>query len=452
MQFELTKSFLEELNQVVSNNDKEKGLSLIKDLHPADIAEILDEQSSEEALKFYQFLPEELAANVLVELEEDTREKFLAILSSHHIATQLIDNMDSDDAADVIGELSEKQQAEVISHIEDAEQAKDIVNLLNYHEDTAGGLMGKELIKVNLSWDIKTCLKELKKQAEEVEKVFTVYVVDDNNVLKGLISLRRILLTPNNKLVKDIYRKDIFSVTPEIEDKEVANIMDKYDLVSIPVVDENKKLIGRITIDDVVDVIKEDADKDYQMASGISENIESSDKFWIISRARLPWLLVGMLGGIMSSKIIGIYENQIKIHPEMAFFIPLIGAMGGNTGVQASALVVQGLANNSLGLKSGIWQQIFKEMGVGLINGGVCSGLIFLYNFFFNDDYSLAITVSTALLSVIFFAGIFGTFVPLLLNKFKINPALATGPFISTTNDIFGTFLYFYIGHLMYTI
>jgi len=452
MAFELSQSLLDELNEAVENNATEKVATLINGLHPADIAEILDEQTTEEAKKFYHFLPEELAADVLIELDEDTREKFLEVLTSQHIATHLIDNMDSDDAADVIGELSEKQQTEVLSHIGNAEQAKDISHLLNYPEDTAGGLMGKELIKVNLSWDIKTCLKELKAQAEEVEKVFTVYVVDDDNVLQGLISLRRILLTPNSKLVKDIYRKDIFYVTPDVEDQEVANIMDKYDLVSVPVVDENKKLLGRITIDDVVDVIKEDAEKDYQMASGISENIESSDKFWIISRARLPWLLVGMLGGITTSKIIGTFESQIRIHPEMAFFIPLIGAMGGNTGTQASALVVQGLANNSLGLKSGIWTQILKEMGVGLINGSVCSALVFLYNLFFSDNFSLTITVSVGLMSVIFFAGIFGTFVPMLLNKFKINPALATGPFISTTNDIFGTFLYFFIGHLMYAI
>ena len=449
MQFELTKEYLDHLNNAVAAGAEQEILMLIQDLHPADIAEILDEQSLNQAKAFFSFLPKELSSDVIIELDEDTREKFLDALTSQEIASQFIDNMDSDDAADVIGELSDEKRDEVISHIEDIEQASDILKLLNYPEDTAGGLMANELAKVNWNWTIGNCLTELKKQAEELDKIYTVYVVDDDDVLRGRISLRKLLLTPSNNKVKDIYDDDILSVTPDTDDEQVANIMEKYDLVSIPVVDETGRLLGRITIDDVVDVIKEEAERDYQMASGISENVESSDKFWVISRARLPWLLVGLLGGIVSSKIIGIYENQIQIHPEMAFFIPLIAAMGGNVGVQSSALIVQGLANNSLGLNS-VWSKIGKEMAVGILNGIVCSAIIFGYNYFFEETLTLAITVSIALISVIFFAGIFGTLIPLMLNKYKIDPALATGPFITTTNDIFGIFLYFFIGYLMY--
>ncbi|MBW6483326.1 MAG: magnesium transporter [Vicingaceae bacterium] len=449
MQFQLTKEFLEQLNNAVAENAEKEVMRLVNELHPVDVAEILDEQNLEQAQAFFNFLPKEFAADVLVELDEERREKFLEALSSQEIAEHFIDNMDSDDAADIIGELSEEKRGEVIAHIEDLEQASDILKLLDYHGDTAGGLMTNELISVNWNWDINTCLKELKKQAEELERVYTVYVVDDNNVLKGRISLRRLLLTPGTKKVIDIYESDILSVTPDVDDEHVAMLMDKYDLVSIPVVDELNRLIGRITIDDVVDVIKEEAEKDYQLASGISENIESSDKFWIISRARLPWLLVGLLGGIVGSKIIGIYEGEIQLHPEMAFFIPLIAAMGGNVGVQSSALIVQGLANKSMGL-TGIWSKLGKEMLVGIMNGLVCSILIFGYTFFFQESLNLAVTVSTALLSVIFFAGIFGTLIPLLLHKYKIDPALATGPFITTTNDIFGIFIYFFIGYLMY--
>lgn len=449
MQFQLTKDFIEQLNNAVAGNAEQKVLQLIKEMHAVDVAEILDEQSLEEAKAFFNILPKELAADVLIELDEERREKFLDALSSQEIAENFIDNMDSDDAADIIGELSEEKRGEVISHIEDLEQASDILKLLDYPEDTAGGLMTNELISVNWNWDINTCLKELKKQAEELESVYTVYVVDDNNVLKGRISLRRLLLTPGTKKVVDIYESDILSVTPDLDDEHVAMLMEKYDLVSIPVVDELKRLIGRITIDDVVDVIKEEAEKDYQLASGISENVESSDKFWILSRARLPWLLVGLLGGIVGSKIIGIYESNIQLHPEMAFFIPLIAAMGGNVGVQSSALIVQGLANKSMGLK-GVWNKLLKEMTVGLLNGLICSSLIFIYTYFFQESLNLAITVSAALMSVIFFAGIFGTIIPLVLYKNKIDPALATGPFITTTNDIFGTFIYFLIGHLMY--
>jgi magnesium transporter len=453
MQFELTKQFLDELNLAVESKNEANVLALIEPLRPVDIAEIINEQDLEEAIAFYVFLSEEQAADVLIELDEDVRERFLKSLSSEQIAKQFIDNMDSDDAADLLAELPTEKKNEVISHIEDIEQASDIIDLLNYPEDTAGGLMAKELVKVDINWDIKTCINELRRQTQEVENVYTVYVVDGNDVLQGIISLKRLLLTPDNKKVRDIYNDDVISVKADLNDEEVGQIMEKYDLVVVPVIDEIGRLIGRITIDDIVDVIKEEAEKDYQLASGISENVEYSDNIWLQTRARLPWLLVGLMGGIVSSNVIGTYEGEIQIHPEMALFIPLIAAMGGNVGVQSSALVVQGLANKSLGL-DGIWSKVFKEMLIGLTNGLVCSGLLLLYNMFFPDQINWAITstVSIALLSVIIFAGIFGTLIPIMLHKYKIDPALATGPFITTTNDIFGIFLYFYIGHLLYAV
>ena len=449
MQFELTKEYLEQLNIAVESKIEAKILELIDGLHAVDIAEILDEQSTKEAKAFYALLPEELVADALVELDEDTREKFLEEISSEEIAEKIIDNLDSDDAADVIGELSEEKQDEVISHIEDIEQAGDIIDLLNYDEDTAGGLMAKELVKVKIDWDVATCIKEIREQAEEVEKLYTVYVVDENDILQGRISLKKLLLAPENKKVKDVYNDEVILVQVDIESEEVAQIMDKYDLVVIPVIDEIGRLLGRITIDDVVDVIREEAEKDYQMASGISENVESSDSTWSHTRARLPWLLIGLFGGILGAQVIEAYEDQIRIHAGMALFIPLIAAMAGNVGVQSSAIVVQGLANNSLGL-DGLGKRLFKELLVGLINGAVLGSLIFGYNFFFSDDLTLTFIVSTSLIVVIVFAAIFGTFVPLMLDKYKIDPALATGPFITTVNDVFGLFLYFFIGYLMY--
>lgn len=449
MQFELSKEYLEKLNITVESNNEVKVLELIEGLHAVDIAEILEEQSTKEALAFYGFLPGELAADALVELDEDTRERFLENISSEEIAEKIIENLDSDDAADIIGEFSEEKQDEVISLLEDIEQAGDIIDLLNYDENSAGGLMAKELVKVKVDWDVATCIKEIRKQAEEVEKMYTVYAVDDNNILQGRISLKKLLLAPDSKKIKDLYNDEVILVQVDAEGEDVAQIMDKYDLVVIPVIDEIGRLLGRITIDDVVDLIREEAEKDYQMASGISENVESSDNAWILTRARLPWLLIGLLGGILGAQVIEAYEGQIKIHPEMAFFIPLIAAMAGNVGVQSSAIVVQGLANNSLGL-DGIWKRLFKELLVGLINGIVLSTLIFMYNFFFSDDLTLGIIVSISLLSVVVFAAIFGTLVPLMLDKYKIDPALATGPFITTVNDVFGLFLYLYIGYLMY--
>jgi len=451
MQFELTKEYLEKLNIAVESNAEAKVLELIDGLHAVDVAEILDEQSTNEAKAFYALLPEEIAADALVELDEDVRERFLKEIPSEEIAEKIIDNLDSDDAADVIGELSEEQQDEVISHIEDIEQAGDIIDLLNYDEESAGGLMAKELVKVNIGWDVATCIKEIRAQAEEVEKMYTVYVVDENDILQGRISLKKLLLAPENSKVKDVYNDEVILVKVDVESEEVAQIMDKYDLVVIPVIDEIGRLLGRITIDDVVDVIKEEAEKDYQMASGISESVESSDSAWVLTRARLPWLLIGLFGGILGAQVIEAYEGQIKIHPEMAFFIPLIAAMAGNVGVQSSAIVVQGLANNSLGL-DGIWKKLFKELLVGLINGIVLGSLIFIYNYFFSDSITLSIIVSISLFAVIVFAAIFGTLVPLMLDKYKIDPALATGPFITTVNDVFGLFLYLFIGYLMYSV
>ncbi|NQX97190.1 MAG: magnesium transporter [Flavobacteriales bacterium] len=451
MQFELTKEYLEELNSAVEGNVEAEIMELIEGLHAVDVAEILEEQSNKEAKAFYVFLPEEIAADALVELDEDTRERFLENISSEEIAGKIIENLDSDDAADVIGELSEEKQDEVIAHIEDLEQAGDIIDLLNYDEDTAGGLMAKELVRVKIDWDVATCIKEIRAQAEEVEKMYTVYVVDENDILQGRISLKKLLLAPDATKVKEIYNEVVILVQVDAESDEVAQIMDKYDLVVIPVIDEIGRLLGRITIDDVVDVMREEAEKDYQMASGISENVESSDSAWSHTRARLPWLLIGLFGGILGAQVIQAYEGQLTEHTKMAFFIPLIAAMAGNVGVQSSAIVVQGLANNSLGL-DGLWKRLFKELMVGLINGIVLGALIFIYNFFFSDDLTLTIIVSTSLIVVIVFAAIFGTLVPLMLNKYKIDPALATGPFITTVNDVFGLFLYLYIGYLMYAV
>ncbi|MBL4652188.1 MAG: magnesium transporter [Flavobacteriales bacterium] len=449
MNFELTKKFLESLRIAIEKNDEKFVLEHIFELHPADIAEILDELTPEEGkLLFHQF-DEEKAADVLVELEEDVREKFLASLSSKEIAEQFIDNLESDDAADVIGELPEDVKEEVISHLEDVDQASDIVDLLNYEEGTAGALMGKEMIAVQENWTIMRCTKEMRKQAEEIDFVYTVYVVTEKSKLIGTLSLKRMLLTPAKSKITDIYNSEVISIRATAKDEEVAQIMQKYDLIALPVIDELGRLIGRITIDDVVDVIQEESEKDYQMASGISEDVESSDKVWVLTRARLPWLLIGLLGGIFGAQVIALYETDLGIHPEMAFFIPLIAAMGGNVGVQSSAIIVQGLANNSLGF-TGITSRLYKEFLVGLLNGLICSALILMYNMVFSDSMELSYTVSAALLVVIIFAALFGTFIPLILDKYKIDPALATGPFITTLNDILGLFIYFYIGSLMY--
>jgi magnesium transporter len=447
MRFELTKEFLERIRQAIGSEDTVWILEHVSDLHFADIAEIIDELSMEQARFLYYQLSEELQADVLMYLEEEVRDRFVASLSSKEIAEQL-ENLDSDDAADILMELPDEKIQEVISQMEDDEAADDIVDLLNYDEDTAGGLMQKEFIQARLEWPVNRALVELRRQAEDVEKVYTIYVVDELNKLVGVLSLKRLLFAKPKTQIRDLFEeKNLIFVKTNDTSEKVARVMDKYGLVSVPVVDLQNKLVGRITIDDVIDIIKEEADKDFQLASGLSEKVESNSTVWRTSRARLPWLLIGMLGGILSAQVISKFEGNITHLPALAFFIPLITAMGGNVGVQSSAIVVQSLAKGNDPFDS-ILQKVGKEALLGLLNGVLCATLIFGIAYLFNN-IDLAFVVSISLFTVIVFAAIFGTMIPLVLNRYKIDPALASGPFITTLNDVLGLFIYFTVGLLL---
>ncbi|MBT6809000.1 MAG: magnesium transporter [Flavobacteriales bacterium] len=442
----INRELLENLSSLIKGKSSGEIKDIICDLHIADVAEIIEEFSIEQANFVFQLMDEEKSALVLMELEEDTRENLLSFLSAKEIATEVIENLESDDATDVISELPEEQKEEVLSLIEDDEHASDIEDLLNYKEDTAGGLMAKELIKVNENWTTLRCLKEMRKQATEVKKVHTIYVVNEKDKLVGTLSLRKLLLTESRINISEITNYEIISVLASVDDEEVANIMNKYDLIVIPVIDKGGVLLGRITIDDVMDVVKEEAEKDYQMASGITEDVESSDSVWQLTRARFPWLLIGLFGGLLGAFIINVFlPEQEESNFQLAFFIPLIAAMGGNVGVQSAAIVVQGLANESIKIDT-IFRKLVKELGVALLNGIICSTIIFGATFALYERIDLSLTVSLSLLAVIVFAALFGTFVPLTLDKYKIDPALATGPFITTVNDVLGLVIYFLIG------
>lgn len=449
MRFELTREYLDELQASLEQNNKKTIAKLTENLHPADIAEIFDELDIDEARKLYLELDKDIAIDVLIELEEDVRTEFLENLSSQDIANKFIDKMDSDDAADIIRELPDDKQQEVLSNIKDIEQAGDIVDLLSYDEDTAGGLMAKELIAVNENLTVTACINEIRKQAEDVDEIFFVYVVNNDNTLIGTLPLKELIISGGNIKVKNICDENVISVKVDTPSEKVARIMNKYDLVALPVVDSIGRLKGRIFIDDVVDFIKEEAEKDYQMASGISSDVEASDNVIQLTKARIPWLLIGLAGGVFGAMIIGIFEQDLGKFPQIALFIPLIAAMGGNVGIQSSSIIVQGLANNSLGLDSTA-KKLLKELSVALLNGFICSSILFLFNLIFSNSLALTFTVSLSLLSVIIFASLFGTFVPLALNRFKIDPAVATGPFITTTNDVIGMFIYFGIGKLFF--
>ncbi len=451
MTFKAEEITLHVLKDAIRENQRESLMEMIDELYPADIAEFMDDLTLEEAKYLYTLLEKEEAASVLMELEEDVRERFLSSFSTQEIAREFIYNLDSDDAADLISELPTERREEVLLHLEDRQQAQNIADLLVYPSNSAGGLMGKEFIRVNENWHVVTCIREMRRQAEDMEDVYAVYVVNDDDILLGRLSLKKLLIASPRTRINELYNPDVVSVKAMQKGEEVASIMNKYDLVVLPVIDELGRLIGRITIDDVVDFIKEEAEKDYQMMSGMTQNIESGDKIWEITQGRLFWLVVALFGGIIGSRVVSNYEDQINIYPEMAFFMPLIAAMGGNVGVQSSALIVKGLANNTITTK-GILPKLWKEVSVGFLNGLVCSALLLAYSYFFAPSLALSMTVSTALMSVILFASIFGTFVPLALDRLKIDPALATGPFITTSNDIIGLFIYFMLGRMMYGV
>lgn len=447
----MTRDFIATLSESIKREDRDVVIRLLENFHSADIAELYTQLNEDEGEFLFTLLDNETAADVLIELEIDDRKRVLKNLSSDIIARQLIDNMDTDDAADVLGELSNNRKEEVLSRLEDVEHAGDIVDLLSYDEDTAGGLMAKELIQVNENWNVVTSIREMRKQAEEVDEVYFVYVVDNSNMLKGTLSLKKLLLSSRTSQISDLLKSDVISVRTDTPSEEVANIMKKYDLVALPVVDQIGRLAGRITIDDIVDVIQEEAEKDYQLIAGISEDIEPTDKVWILTRARLPWLLVGLTGGILVSQVIGLFEADLGIYPEMAFFMPLIAATAGNVGVQSSSIVVQGLANQTIQI-SKTFRRLLKEFSVACLNGLTLAGLMLTYNLLVKSSLALTFTVSAALFSVILFASLFGTMVPLLLDKFKVDPALATGPFITTSNDLMGLMIYFSIGRVFYAL
>ena len=442
--FELDAKFINELQLLIIEKDSVTIAKKLKEVHPADIADIIEQLSEKNAQFLFEIFENPKSADIIIELEDDVRESILSAFTPKKIAKILIDNLESDDAADVIAELPQEKKAKVLSHIKNKIQADDISDLLTYSEDSAGSLMAKELVKVNENWTILKCLKEMRKQAEKIKKIHTIYIVDDNNKLLGLLSLRKLLVIEKSTTIKSIINKNIISVKTNENNEDVANLMNRYDLIVIPVVDEHNTLLGRITIDDILDFVKEEAEKDYQMASGISEDVEANDNIWNITRARLPWLLIGLIGGVLGAKIIGMFDLKNNLF-ELAFFIPLITAMGGNVGVQSAAIVVQGLANNNLKANN-ISNKLLKELGVAIFNGLICSTIILLVTMLIGYSMAISIIVSISLLSVIIFAALFGTFIPLILEKYKIDPALATGPFITTINDILGLLIYFLIG------
>jgi magnesium transporter len=444
--FKLTEELVLQIEQLIESQDNDQLNALLQDVHYADVAEIINELNEDEATYLIKLLESDKTSDVLTELDEDVRESILKNLSYKEIAGEL-EELDTDDAADIIAELPREIVQEVISEIEDREHAKDIVDLLRYDEDSAGGLMAKELVKVYEHWTVTKCVKEMRAQAENVTRVHSIYVVDKEEKLKGRLSLKDLLTVSTETHIREIYIPKVDSVNVNEDPEEVARIMSKYDLEAIPVVDEIGRLVGRITIDDIVDVIREEADRDYQMAAGISQDVEADDSIWELTRARLPWLILGLFGGGAAAVIMGGFEEIFREYTILFLFTPLIAAMAGNVGVQSSAIIVQGLANDYI--KGSMGSRLLKEMLLALLNGFILSILLLVFTWFWKGDFYTSLAISVSLIAVIVVAGFVGTFTPLFLHKRGIDPAIATGPFITTSNDIFGILIYFVIAKLI---
>ena len=447
VQFELTQELLDTVNQLITLKKDTELSAFLDGYHYADIAEILDETDLDSAIYIIKLLDSDTTADILKELDDDIREQILKNLSDKEIASE-IEELDTDDAADIIAELPEDRQEEVISKIEDESHKAEIKELLTYHEDTAGGLMAKELVKVYDTWTVAGCLQRIKGQAEEVTRVHSIYVVDKQDKLVGRLSLKDLIIAKNEQKIADIYISNVDYVNVKDQAEDVAKIMSKYDLEAIPVVNDNQTLLGRITIDDIVDVLKEEADKDYQLAAGITQDVEADDSIFQLTRARIPWLFLGLIGGIGAFLIMGGFEDAFTGKAfKLFFFTPLIAAMAGNVGVQSSAIIVQGLANDDV--KGSVNSRLIKEMLLAALNGLILAIFLFLFVFAYEGSLNLALAISVSLVAVIIVAGLIGTFVPLFLDKRGIDPAIATGPFITTSNDIFGILIYFMIAKLI---
>ncbi|MDI9864948.1 magnesium transporter [Flectobacillus sp. DC10W] len=447
MPFELTKEYLEKIQAAISEHNNEFIRTEMEELFPADITNILYELEGEEAHYLVTLLDTKLAAEIIVNLDPDDRKKFLKNFTSQQIA-EYVDLLDSDDAVDILNEQPVNVREEVIALVSDREQARFIIDLLHYDEDCAGGLMQKELVKINVKQSVTECVEEIRRQAEDVENVYSVYVVDDEGTLLGRASLKKIILAKRGSKIADIFTDDIVSVKTTATGEEVADIMQKYDLDAVPVVNIQGRLLGRITIDDVVDFITEQAHEDVQAMAGISEDVEEDDSVWKLVRSRLPWLLIGMTGSFLAAKIIGVFDGEVARTPALAAFIPLIGSTGGNVGIQSSALIVQSLADKS-GIDTSLTDRLKKVLLVSLLNGLIAATFAFLGTLVLEHENTISLVMSLSIFSIVMLASFMGTITPLVLNQFDINPAVASGPFITTTNDLLGYGVYFLIVYML---
>ena len=429
-------------------------------MHHADIAEILNELDFDEAIYIFKVLDSEQTAEILLEIDEDFREKILGRLSAKEIAEEL-DELETNDAADIIAELSQSKKEEVILELQDVEHAKDIVDLLRYDEESAGGIMHKELVKVNENWNVLTCIKEMRIQAKDISRVHSIYVVDDENRLKGRLSLKDLLTTSARTPINDVYIRKLNFVKVDDEDVEVARIMQKYDLEAIPVVDELGRLVGRITIDDIMDVIEQRDTEDIQKFGG-TEGLDLSytkTTLFELVRKRAGWLIILFLGEMLTASAMGYFDIELQKAFVLGLFVPLIISSGGNSGSQAASLIIRAMALKELQL-SDWWYVMKKEIFSGLLLGSILGIIGFVRIWIWQEtgiyDYGqywvwVALSVSCSLVAIVLWGTLSGSLIPFVLRRAGLDPATASAPFVATIVDVTGLIIYFTISGLFLT-
>lgn len=440
---QIDNELLDNITTLIECDAEKSLLNIFADLHPADIAEIINHLDIDHAKYSFLILDTETAGNVVTEIDENLREKILKNIDVKTI-TDIVDELYSDDATDIVGDLPETIARQVLNNI-DKEDSEDVQELLKYPEDTAGGIMTSNFVFIESNATIKDAINEVRKNAEEFEHIYHIYVLRENDELLGIVSLKSLLINPLHKNVKSVIEEDLMFVTPDVDQEEVANIMNKYDLVALPVVDEHRRMLGRITFDDIQDVIQDEASEDIQKIAGLTEEEETSDSIFKISRIRLPWLLVALAMELVAALVLQSYEEYIKSIFIATFFIPVVMAMGGSTGTQAAIVMVRGLSTGDIWL-NGSFKNLVKEFYVALLNG-IVLGVILLVSvilIFPRDELSLtfALLLSGSLLIIIVMATIVGATIPIILKKMDVDPAIATGPFVTTSNDILGLLVY----------
>lgn len=444
---ELDESVVDDIVALLADGQRGMVLNLVADLYPADVALLLRHLPATEAKQLFRWLPSEVASDTLVELEDAYRADLLEELSTTAL-TDLLDALDTDDTVDVLADLPDELALQLLPDLKDTE---DLIELLEYGEETAGGLMAREYVSVPPDWTLQEATEEVRRNADAVDEVYTAYVVDADGLLVGVVSLKQLLLSSATVPVRDIMETDFISVSVDVDQEEVGQLVQRYDLLSVPVVDEAGRMLGRITIDDVVDVIRDEAAEDIQLMSGLTGEEETVDTVLQVSRGRLPWLVVGLVGSGLSGLVIGTFEGTLQQAVVLATFIPIVTAMGGNAAVQSAAIAVQGLGSGELWLRDA-FRRLGKEMLVALLNGTVIAGLLCgtVAALGMGDVGTLVMTLGLTMVSVSLVATTNGALIPFVLTWVGIDPASAMGPFVTTLNDIIGLAIYFLIATTLY--